>query len=422
MPDIKLRDGSGVEQTYTGVDTITVPLADGTGTWTYGLTDEDLTFSDGQYLITNANYKLFKKYLHRIKINIKQVYTGKKVVDCENLCSSGDIVDLSKLIIDCQGADIFDGAFLINNCNNLEKLPKIVNNEDVPIYVNPFIFNDNNKLTESEILRFISNFNKMTNNSGSSSFNSCYMSPIKGTVYNCLDLSSVYAKWHEIINHAESSNKFSNNPTYELRTANYCKSIRNIPIQYTDTTNRTSNIDISEGYNVTPFADSFAFATNNGTPYTMNWKSQTIELSHASYTFGYSKGGYSTDYSSYAQGYWKVKNNIFTSNNMTVEQAKARYDGLKTTDNWYSCCSNSVTYDGKSLNLSLLFSRYNHDSAVETINSLPDTSAYLATAGGTNTIKFRKYSGACTDGGGTNDLTAEEIAVATAKGWTVTLV
>ena len=69
-----------------------------------------------------------------------------------------------------------------------------------------------------------------------------------------------------------------------------------------------------------------------------------------------------------------------------------------------------------------MFSRYNHDSAVETINSLPDTSEYLATAGGTNTIKFRNYSGACTDGGGTNDLTPEEIAVATAKGWTVTIV
>ena len=46
MPDIKLRDGSGVEQTYTGVDTITVPLADGTGTWTYGLTEEELTFTN----------------------------------------------------------------------------------------------------------------------------------------------------------------------------------------------------------------------------------------------------------------------------------------------------------------------------------------------------------------------------------------
>ena len=98
MPDIKLRDGSGVEQTYTGVDTITVPLADGTGTWTYGLTDEELTFSDGQYLITNANYKLFEKYLHRIKINFKQA-NNKKVMDCEYLCNSKEIVDLSILLM-----------------------------------------------------------------------------------------------------------------------------------------------------------------------------------------------------------------------------------------------------------------------------------------------------------------------------------
>lgn len=65
---------------------------------------------------------------------------------------------------------------------------------------------------------------------------------------------------------------------------------------------------------------------------------------------------------------------------------------------------------------------YNHDSAVETINSLPDTSAYLASAGGTNTIKFKGDSGSATDGGAINTLTEEEIAVATAKGWTVTLV
>ena len=68
------------------------------------------------------------------------------------------------------------------------------------------------------------------------------------------------------------------------------------------------------------------------------------------------------------------------------------------------------------------YSRYNHNSAVRTINSLPDTSAYLATAGGTNTIKFEGQSGASTDGGAINTLTEEEIAVATAKGWSVALV
>lgn len=65
------------------------------------------------------------------------------------------------------------------------------------------------------------------------------------------------------------------------------------------------------------------------------------------------------------------------------------------------------------------YSFYNHDSAVETINSLPDTSAYLAETGGTNTIKFKGNSGSKTNGGAINTMTAEEIAVAAAKGWTV---
>lgn len=67
----------------------------------------------------------------------------------------------------------------------------------------------------------------------------------------------------------------------------------------------------------------------------------------------------------------------------------------------------------------LEYSFYNHDSAVETINSLPDTSAFLAEQGGTNTIKFIGKSGAKTDGGAINTMTPEEIAVAAALGWTV---
>lgn len=52
---------------------------------------------------------------------------------------------------------------------------------------------------------------------------------------------------------------------------------------------------------------------------------------------------------------------------------------------------------------------YNHDSMVETINSLPDVSG-----GTSNSIKFKgSYGG--------NDLTSEEIAVASARGWTVTI-
>ena len=59
---------------------------------------------------------------------------------------------------------------------------------------------------------------------------------------------------------------------------------------------------------------------------------------------------------------------------------------------------------------------YNHNSAVETLNSLPTVS------GSSNYIKFKNGAGSTTSGGSISDLTAEEIAVATAKGWTVSLV
>lgn len=63
------------------------------------------------------------------------------------------------------------------------------------------------------------------------------------------------------------------------------------------------------------------------------------------------------------------------------------------------------------------YSLYNHDSAVETINSLPNFST-----GSANYIKFKGEAGMYTDGGAINTLTEAEIAVATAKGWTVQLV
>ena len=64
----------------------------------------------------------------------------------------------------------------------------------------------------------------------------------------------------------------------------------------------------------------------------------------------------------------------------------------------------------------MAYSRYNHDSAVETIGSLPDLSS-----GSGNTIKFKGDAGSKTDGGAISTLTANEIAVAAAKGWTVSI-
>ena len=134
------------------------------------------------------------------------------------------------------------------------------------------------------------------------------------------------------------------------------------------------------------------FALNNGVPYTVTWKSQVIDLS---------------DYVGYAGS------DVYTQHNSGITADKevtddATYQALKNDPDWFTT--------------KIEYSRYNHDSAVATINSLPDTSAYLATAGGTNTIKFKGQAGASTDGGAISTLTEEEIAVAAAKGWTVTLV
>ena len=135
------------------------------------------------------------------------------------------------------------------------------------------------------------------------------------------------------------------------------------------------------------------FETNeDGTPKIMKWKSQTIDLSQF---VGYASGDT-----------WIIQYNsgLTRDTNITGDSS---YQLLKDNpDNWTSLPD---------------YSRYNHDSAVNTINSLPDTSAYLATAGGTNTIKFKGAAGSKTDGGAINTLTEEEIAVATAKGWTVSL-
>lgn len=142
------------------------------------------------------------------------------------------------------------------------------------------------------------------------------------------------------------------------------------------------------------------FAVNeDGSAKTVEWKNQWITLSfNAKDTVGYTSASGRLDILGYNSG--------ITADKEVIDDET--YQRLKNDPDWFSCLE--------------AYSRYNHDSAVETINSLPDCSAYLATAGGTNTIKFKGDAGSATDGGAINTLTAEEIAVATAKGWTVSLV
>ena len=126
---------------------------------------------------------------------------------------------------------------------------------------------------------------------------------------------------------------------------------------------------------------------DDGTPYSANWKSQNIDLSSC------------VGYASRSKDILDYNSGITADKEVTDD---ATYQALKDDPDWFT--------------LNMAYSRYNHDSAVATINSLPNVTA----SGGTNTIKFNGAAGSTTDGGAINTLTEEEIAVAAAKGWTVT--
>ena len=106
-----------------------------------------------------------------------------------------------------------------------------------------------------------------------------------------------------------------------------------------------------------------------------------------------------------------TKESLITGYNSGIKTSKRVYDSttynaLKNDPDWYTLDAN--------------YSRYNHDSAVETINTLPIVP--VSSSGFVPTIIFLGNSGAFTDGGAINTLTEEEVAVATAKNWTVSLV
>lgn len=207
------------------------------------------------------------------------------------------------------------------------------------------------------------------------------------------------------------------------RMFQYCKRLRSIPEDflkqlYSSTSSSYSNhlygqfdncfaldevkgLRVSTSSNITEnfFRSTFnrccrvkdiIFATQeDGTPYTANMKNQNIELNHF---VGY--------FQMYSDGYGVAE----LPESAAIKDAETYATNKNNPDSWTAMSE---------------YSRYNHTSAVNTINSLPDTSAFLTANGGTNTITFHPTSGSLTDGGAVETLTEEEIAVAAAKGWTV---
>ena len=195
---------------------------------------------------------------------------------------------------------------------------------------------------------------------------------------NCINLEYIDCRWMSRIPVVASAYSYS---PYS-RTFVDCymlKQIENIGINNSNGKGYTSETFSQQTFRNNKRLQRITFVPNQ----IAYWKKQTLQLQNVG---------------------WGQPENYQTPQNQIKDDAT--YQALKNNPQAWTYTSD--------------YAFYNHDSAVETINSLPDTSAYLAENGGTNTIKFLGKSGSKTDGGAINTMTAEEIAVAAAKGWTVT--
>lgn len=329
--------------------------------------------------------------------------------DCQYTCSGTIAGSYIKL---------FGNTITTKDINNLTYMFRRYSNPTVPFEINCAATRNvaaTSMFQESSIEQ-LPKINNFTPNSLASTFDSCYnlayipedyfdnwdfeyldnlTSSYTGNVAYMFEYCYSLRKIpKEILKHG---NKYISSVSYTIfyQLATNCHSLDeliDIPFIYTEN-NYTSSM-FSNTVAGTARLKDFTFEMPNGNSIVAKMKSQTMNLSEC----GYCKST-------------SIKQRIIDSptNGITNEDYvgdDATYQALKDTNNWFTD--------------KLEYSRYNRISAVNTINSLPDTSAYLASAGGTNTIKFKGTAGSATDGGAINTLTEEEIAVATAKGWTVT--
>ena len=138
----------------------------------------------------------------------------------------------------------------------------------------------------------------------------------------------------------------------------------------------------------------FALQPYYNTPYICRWRSQTLDFTTTGFCSSSTIKSYILDYNS----------GITADKEVTDDET---YEALKNDADWFTT--------------NPYYSRYNRTSALNTINTIPDTMEFIIETGKTNTIKFKGTAGSKTDGGAINTLTEEEIAVATEKGWTVTM-
>lgn len=332
-------------------------------------TDEELTISgDCSYRFSNNGWNWFlEKYKDRLIFN--------NITDASNMFEmSPSMKSLDFDIIFDDSQSYIEARNMFTNCSCLENIRKIVNLKARGM---------GRMFDGCQRLRYLPQFENF-------SFIDYDYADLSNFFYNCHGLRSIPEEFLKKLSTSKGKQTF-----YSLGYDSFagCSSLDEIKGINIRSMNINSNL-FSNTFDYCTRVKNIIFAKeDNGSPYTATWKNQYINLSVFI--------GYANDDSNIL-----LYNSGITSDKKVIDDTT--YQALKNDPDWFTLKSE--------------YSRYNHDSAVATINSLPDTSAYLAEKGGTNTIKFVGNAGSATDGGAINTLTEEEIAVATAKGWTITFV
>lgn len=295
--------------------------------------------------------------------------TTSNIEDTKSMFYASDVENIP-FEINCATNSSINMYYMFYDCN-VKELPKI--NNVKPINLHGFA-------SDCSFLKIIpSDYFSNWNFSDISNATSAYTGEAGYMFYRCFRLRSLPTDWLGNMN-----KKANRSYVYFNNGFSSCESLdelTNMPIPYT----ATYTSDIFSGFVIYCYRlKNLTFASTTE----KQWKSQVLDLS--------------------VNTGWSSTQVVFHFDDSKKVTDDTTYQALKNDPDWWTA--------------NVAYSRYNHDSAVATINSLPDTSAYLASAGGTNTIKFDGAAGSATDGGAINTLTEEEIAVATAKGWTVTLV
>ena len=301
----------------------------------------------------------------------------ENITSLEQMFDSNTNIESINFDFNCRTNTVCSVSYMFSNCRKLKAINGKIKNLKVSTM--------NNMFNNCQNLRYLPEFIDIDfTNIINTSYENC-----TNAFYDCRSLRSISENFLKQIYQPKCTGYYY---AFLLNTFYECYSLDEVKGLNPQTGKMTSNM-FNRTFEYCTRVKNVTFALNNGVPYNVTWKSQVINLA------GYV--GYSSSNSTILN-----YNNGITADKEVKDDAS--YQLLKNDPDWFATNVN--------------YSRYNHDSAVATINSLPDTSAYLATAGGTNTIEFKGEAGASTDGGAINTLTEEEIAVATAKGWTVTFV